>query len=85
MLDQALYRVSSQMPELIRNILHWPGLSRPARLTCSEAGRVQRLGQLLQFLLPAQENEVSLILLHQVHLVDETENFGLKLELLERI
>ena len=46
--------------------------------TCSEAGSVQGLRQLLQFLLSLQENEVSLIFLHQVHLVNETENFGLK-------
>ena len=52
--------------------------SLPPSLTCSEAGRVQGLRQLLQFLLPLQENKVSLILLHQVHLVNETENFGLK-------
>ena len=52
-------------------------------LTCPEAGAVQRLGQLLQLLLPLEEDEVPLILLYEVHLMNQTKNFGLNLGTLE--
>ena len=47
------------------------------RLTCPEAGAVQRLRQLLQLLLPLEEDEVPLILLDEVHLMNQTKNFCL--------
>ena len=47
-------------------------------LTSSEAGAVQRLGQLLQFLLSLEEYEVPLVLLDEVHLVDQTKYFRLE-------
>ena len=52
-----------------------------------EAGAVQRLAQLLQFLLPLRKDHIPLVLGYKVHLVHQTEDLCfrtfLKIEILE--
>ena len=43
-----------------------------------ETGTVERFGQFLEVVLPLREDEISLVLLDEVHLVDEAEHLGVR-------